>query len=85
MTSSVKKGFLIRRPIHPTKIPGHFRYFVATDYLSGGEVSEMGRPLESIRILKSMRVLGVLCCATYSHMVFVEDYAHAHPTANSCP
>jgi len=48
MTFSIKEGFLICRPIHLTKILGHFRYFVATDYLSGDEISKMRRPLESI-------------------------------------
>jgi len=66
------------------KILSHFCYFVAIGYLGGDKVSEMRRPLELIQILKSMRVLRALCCATYSHMVFMEDYAHAHLTANSC-
>jgi len=66
------------------KILSHFHYFVVTDYLSGNKVSKMKRSLESIQILKNMRVLKALCCATYSHMIFMKDYVHVHPTVNSC-
>jgi uncharacterized membrane protein len=81
---NVKKNFSICQTIHLIKISGHFHYFIATDYLSSNKVSEMRRSLESIQILKSIRVLRVLCCTTYSYMIFVKDYAHVHLTVNSC-
>ncbi len=66
------------------KILSHFHYFVVTDYLSNNKVSKMRRSLKSIQILKSIKVLRALCCATYSHMIFMKDYAHVHFTVNSC-
>ena len=66
------------------KISEHFHYFIVINYLSNSKVSEMRRFLESIQILKNMRVLKMLCCVIYSHMIFMKDYVHVHLTANSC-